>query len=145
VKMGKNIYAAAKKLEKSQTVLTGIKRNYTPNAPDLGEGRGPQWQGMHVTKSATVRGGRLPAGLAPKLHERHATDVFAGMVRVRHTYQKATQTQFMTWRMISTKNPKGWMHPGIQAHNLAEKVAAHIQTQAPKLIARMVKAMERGI
>lgn len=92
----------------------------------------------------TKWGGRLPKGLAPKLLPEelqrptginiHKTDIFAGMVRVRHTYEKATQTQYMTWRTISTNNPEGWHHPGIEARNLAEQVRDYVIDVAPKII-----------
>jgi hypothetical protein len=124
VKLGKSIHRAAMKLKESVT---------SHNAK--GERTKTVWGGKK---------GRLPAGLAPKLHERHATDIFAGMARVRHVYQKSTDTQYMTWRTISTKNPEGWMHPGIQARHLSRQVAEHIQRQAPLLVARMVRAMEAG-
>lgn len=123
VQLGKSIHAAAKKLQATKTSTSAAGKSTTA------------WGGKK---------GRLPAGMAPKLHERHTTDIFAGMVRVRHTYQKATQTQYMTWRTISTRKPEGWMHPGIQARNLSRRVAEHVQKQAPLLVARMVKAMEAG-
>jgi hypothetical protein len=120
VVLGKNIHARAKQLAATRTVT------------------------HKVGKSTTMWGERLPEGLAPKLHERHATDIFAGMVRIRHTYERATQTQYMTWRTISTRNPRGWMHPGIIARGLADQVTEWVEKQAAVLIGRMLQAMERG-
>lgn len=52
----------------------------------------------------TAWGGRLDAGLAPMLRPRHVTDIYAGMVRVQKTYERATEGRLMTFRMISN-NP----------------------------------------
>ena len=69
----------------------------------------------------TRYGGRLDAGLAPLLRPRHATDIFAGMIREEKVYERATQDQFMTFRVISqdpgthrydTKSRRGGGHPG---------------------------------
>lgn len=78
-------------------------------------------------------GGRLDEGHAPIMRGRHVTDIFAGMVRQEKTYKGATQSSYMTWRMIST-NPRthrydadgtkmgqtmerNWTHPGLRARN----------------------------
>lgn len=97
----------------------------------------------------TQWGDRLPEGMAPKLRERHATDIFAGMVRETKKYGTATQSQFVTFRMIST-NPKtkrwdtmsksnkfgrgtpqgtaevNWTHPGLVARKLFEKTNQYL-------------------
>jgi len=87
-------------------------------------------------------GGKLEAGLAPilrpprpehrdpRMRRGHKTDIYAGMVRVREKYQKATQTQYMTFRTISTRVPDGWIHPGINARNLAAKVEEWVSKNA---------------
>ena len=66
-------------------------------------------------------GGSLPAGLAPLLRPHHATDIFAGMRRERKTYEKATQSQYMTFRTISTGSP-GWLRPATPGVHLAAQV-----------------------
>lgn len=78
-------------------------------------------------------GGRLAKGVggAEPLRPRHKTDLYEGIIREVKTYAKATQSQLMSFRMIST-NPKSfreddaggapqmnWIHPGIVARKLA--------------------------
>lgn len=93
----------------------------------------------------TKWGDALPAGEAPKVRARHATDLFAGMIRLEKTYERSTQSSFATFRVISS-NPmshrydaegvrsgkskagafnvmgntkeRNWTHPGIQAREL---------------------------
>lgn len=82
-------------------------------------------------------GGRLAAGAggADLLRARHVTDIFAGMVREEKTYEKATQSQFTTFRTISN-NPesfredeggKNWTHPGITARHLIPEAKAYME------------------
>lgn len=87
----------------------------------------------------TLWGGRLPAGLAPRLKPHHHSDIYAGMVRVAKKYQKATQAQYMTFRTISTGSP-GWVRKETQGIHLMEKVQAHMQSILPG----MVEAFLRG-
>lgn len=98
----------------------------------------------------TQWGGRLDADLAPALRQRHAGDIFAGMVRQTKKYEKATGAQYVSFRMISN-NPgsfrwdsqsksvkfgrgtsqgtqeKNWTHPGITARHLFPKTQAYLQ------------------
>lgn len=96
--------------------------------------------------------GRLPGGLAAKLRPWHKGDIYAGMYKTRATYAAGRQTGgYMTFRTISTnvqtfRDEKGakvyrgnkpwvprkwanWIHPGLRARNLAERVANEIQSQ----------------
>ena len=119
VAIGTAIYAKAKKL----------KATVKP-----GPGKQTKWGGRLDTKGMGV----------PLLKKHHAGDIFAGMVRSRHTYKKSTQTQYMTWRTISTRNPNGWRHPGIEAHGLANQVEDWIVANAPRIIKRAVRAAMSG-
>jgi hypothetical protein len=90
------------------------------------------------SRAGTHYGGRLPAGMAPKLASHHKSDIYAGMVRVRHTYERATQTQYRTWRTISERNTEGWKHPGIEARHLAKKVDEYVRKMAPRAIRAVI-------
>lgn len=92
-----------------------------------------------TNRHETVWGERLEEGWAPKLKPEHATDPFAGMVRMQKTYEKDTQSQYMTFRTISTQVQNGWIHPGIKARNLVEKVREHVATIAPKAALRLIR------
>jgi len=82
-------------------------------------------------------GGRLAPGTggAELLRARHVTDIFSGMVREEKTYEKATQSQFTTFRTISN-NPesfredeggRNWTHPGITARHLVPEAKAYME------------------
>jgi len=88
---------------------------------------------------------RLPGGMAPKLKDHHATDIFAGMIREEKTYEKATQSQYFTFRTISTHITRrtslgwvrvpatiGWAVPAIQARGYAKKVSEFVEKIAPE-------------
>jgi hypothetical protein len=110
--LGKQIYKAAKLL-----------------APTTGmPGKPIQW------------GGRLAAGMAPKLRPHHHSDIYAGMVKQTKVYKKATQNQYTTFRMISTGSP-GWQHKGTMGAMLVPKVLEVILREAPKLIAASLKGV----
>lgn len=66
------------------------------------------------------RGGKLLGS------SQHASDPFAGMVRQQETYEKATQSQYTTFRTISTQTSIGWYHPGITARHLAREVSTYV-------------------
>jgi hypothetical protein len=85
----------------------------------------------------TTYGGRLPEGLAPKLKPHHKTDIYAGMIRERKTYVKATQSQYMTFRMISTGSP-GWRRPTTKGRFFSEQVGEYVQRMAPQAFAAFV-------
>jgi hypothetical protein len=87
-------------------------------------------------------GGRLPKGTAgaTPLRPRHKTDLYEGIIREEKKYQTATQSQLMSFRMIST-NPgsfredaaggapqMNWMHPGIVARRLIPETETYVQT-----------------
>lgn len=123
--LGKDVYAAAKRLTATRTMAQTSPRS-------------------GGTIMETRWGGRLPPGLAPKLAEHHKTDIFAGMVRMRHTYARATQTQYGTWRTISESNPEGWRHPGIEARNIARSVEEWVQRHGPRIAANAIKQVLTG-
>ncbi len=104
-KLGRDVYRAAKKL--------------APSTSD--------------PYDKTTWGGRLPAGMAPKLKPHHATDIFAGMVRMQKTYKNATQNQYMTFRTISTGSP-GWIRPATPGVHYAEQVSTFILDLVPKVL-----------
>ena len=81
----------------------------------------------------------------PLLAPHHSTDIFAGMRRTQKQYKTATQGQYTTFRMISEANPNGWMHPGITARNLAQKVEASIGEMLDRVVVSAVRsAIGRG-
>lgn len=88
----------------------------------------------------TTYGGRLPAGLAPKLKPHHKTDIYAGMIRERKTYEKKTQGQYMTFRMISTGSP-GWRRKKTTGRFFSAKVSDYVQKVAPQAFSAFVEGL----
>lgn len=116
-KMGRDVYGAAKKLAA------------TTSAP----GRG------------SVYGGRLKAGTggaSPMANKvtgaAHKTDIYAGMIREEKTYEGATQSQYTTFRTISTGVQDGsWIRQRIPARHYAEDVSAFAAELIPKAFAAL--------
>lgn len=137
--LGKDIYKHAKGLSATST---RISTYYAMTGPLP---RSPQ------TVSKTKWGARLPAGLAPilrppdpthkdkRMRRGHVTDIYSGMVRIRHKYEKATQTQYMTWRTISTRVKDGWIHPGIRARNFSDEVERYVHLIAKSALKNILK------
>lgn len=89
--------------------------------------------------SATQWGDRLPEGLAPKLSEKHSTDIFAGMVKQEKKYKGATQSTYTTFRVISDGVPDKWHHPGIEPSRLADEVEKYVEKIAPLAFAALME------
>jgi len=128
VKMGKAIYEQARKLEAKQRLghynpLTGRRSTYFIG----GTKKNPELERV------------------PKLAPWHSTDIFAGMRRERKTYEKATQSQYVTFRTISEAVETGWIHPGIQARHLRDQVEQHIQSIVGKIVQASVKSAIKGV
>lgn len=99
-------------------------------------------------------GERLPAELTGLLKPHHKSDIYAGMIREEKTYEKATQSSYMTFRMISTHRTMsvpgsgkrnrlirvpstiGWMRTATPGTHFAEKASEH----AGKIATGAVKA-----
>jgi hypothetical protein len=53
---------------------------------------------------------------------KHKTAMLAGVTRSEKIYESATQGKYKSFRRVSdTSDPLSWIHPGIEAQNLAEK------------------------
>mgnify|MGYP001581022848 FL=1 len=51
----------------------------------------------------------------------HKSNIYEGMVKIQKTYEKATQSKYMTFRRVSDlSDPMAWIHPGFNAKNFAE-------------------------
>jgi|WetSurMetagenome_2_1015567.scaffolds.fasta_scaffold32790_2 hypothetical protein len=103
------------------------------------------------TKTASRKGATLPSSQGgPLLRPHHTTGIYTGMSRTRKPYvnvqtgKTTTQPQYGTFRRISTSNPSGWLHPGIEPHGFAEQVNQHVERIAPTVIAQAIKAALDG-
>lgn len=112
-KLGEKVYGAAKKLKPTKGMPGG----------------------------GVAYGGRLQAGLAPLLKPHHKSDIYAGMVKEAKTYVKATQSQYVTFRMISTGS-EGWIRPATEGRKLVQKVSEFTARLAPQAFAAYVSALK---
>lgn len=56
----------------------------------------------------------------------HKSNKNSGMVRIVKSYQKARQSQYMTFRRVSDKSdPASWMHPGYHGAHIADKLESY--------------------
>ncbi len=117
-KLGRDVYGEAKKLK--ATVSDPYK--------------GTKWGGRLTASDMEKLG-------VPKLKPHHAVPIFQGMVRERKTYEKARQTQYMTFRTISTLVPTGWIRPATEGRHYGQKVAEYVRQTAPAALEAYVKGM----
>ena len=96
-------------------------------------------------------GGKLPAqgapGSNPTSGYRHKNQKHEGMVRIEKQYKAATQSQYMTFRVVSEKSaPGSWIHPGYEAHYIARGVSDFCRPAVEALIGAAAEAdLQRAI
>lgn len=91
--MPKDVYGVAKKLNPYQSGAGNTSLNWQSPA-------GKSWTGYQ-----------------------HKTNYYNGMVRIVKSYQRATQSQYMTFRRVSDKSdPMSWWHPGYHGAHIAESL-----------------------
>jgi hypothetical protein len=106
-KLGKTVYAAAKKLAPTTGMPYG----------------GTSWGEKLNTSDFGI----------PLLKPHHKSDIYSGMYRMQKTYEAATQNYYMTFRTISTRphHRDSWIRKPFPARHLAKQVAAYVQKIAP--------------
>jgi len=85
----------------------------------LKQGNGMSWGGKLTGTEAKYAPGQNPTS-----GYQHKSGKYEGMVRIEKTAAKATQSKYMTFRVVSdNSDPGSWIHPGYKAHNIAKSVA----------------------
>lgn len=122
---GRDLYKVAQRL-KSQVIDQAGK--VLARGESLSESQVLNVMGRHNIKN-------------PLLRPHHKSSIYAGMIKERKKYQRATQSQYVTFRRISTRvTTKGsWIHPGIQARHLIDDVASYLEQEAPNFIDDILK------
>lgn len=87
----------------------------------------------HVNQNIYQWGGRLPAGLAPKLKPSHKTDIYAGMHRFDTSSGKQKSSAYVTFRIMGQWSA-GWIVPAKPGLHLAKTVANNLKPVAEKVI-----------
>lgn len=121
--MPPHVYARAKTLEPSRLLAPGSKMP----AQRLSA------SGHLVAQHSYEWGGRLPSGMAPKLKPSHATDPFAGMVKMGEG-NSSRAAGYMTFRTMSESQNGKWLIPQKPGLHLARGVADQIGRIAPQFI-----------
>lgn len=90
-------------------------------------------------------GGRLPAQGLPGQNKtsgyQHKNQIHEGMVRIEKTYRAATQSKYMTFRVVSSKSdPGSWIHPGYKAHHIAQGVADFCRPAVEDMVGKAAEA-----
>lgn len=97
--------------------------------------------GHMVAQHSYQWGGRLPAGLAPKLKPSHATDPYAGMVRfdtsTMKNGKKVRSSAYLTFRVMS-ETSSGWVIPARPGLYLVKKVSDDLQPVLEDVVGQAV-------
>lgn len=87
-------------------------------------------------------GGRLtgtemahPPGQNKTTGYQHKAGKYEGMVRVRKRYANATQSKYLTFRVVSDQSdPQSWWHPGYKAHHFARNVSEYTKPAVEDMV-----------
>jgi len=120
--MPPEIYAKAKALEKSRVLSMGMRPSQQAQASAGGYLYTP-----YVAQAKYQWGGRLEAGLAPKLKEHHTTDIYAGMTRFNTSSGKQKSSQYLTFRIMGEWQTNKWLIPEQPGLKLAEQATEGAQ------------------
>jgi hypothetical protein len=126
--MPRDIYAAARQLKPTMSKKIALDLFGTEHYSKIvkyGESLNSQQHALLLAKHSG--------------HPRHKSiSIYEGMYRVQATYGKATQSQYLTFRMVSeNSSPDSWWHPGRAAQPHVQWV---IDFCRPKIEARLRKA-----
>jgi len=135
-KLGKMVYALAKELQPYATIYEG----YPGAAPAFARGG---YFGEDYPEEAGLTGAgrakrlQFPVeefGTVAHMHAKY----YGGMVRNEKTYERATQSQYFTFRTISTRGP-AWKHPGLPGKKLGEQVSQYVAKIADESFSAFAK------
>lgn len=74
----------------------------------------------------------------------HKHSIYEGMRKEEKTYEKSTQSQYISFRRISNlSDPNSWIHPGFQALNLGDKalVKTEIDVVTENIAAKFLEGL----
>ena len=80
-------------------------------------------------------------GQNPTSGYQHKNGKYEGMSKISKTYEKATQSKYMTFRVVTSNSPAGsWIHPGYPAYHIAQGVSDFCKGQVEQMIAQAAMA-----
>lgn len=129
--MPSSVYALAQNLNQSSITST-----YSTPSVQTG------MKGVSVKRRNYLWGGALPAGLAPKLKPHHATDPYAGMVRMKtNAPGSPTSSAYLTFRVMGEWS-NGWLVGARPGQRIAAGVAEKMR---PAFESAIAKAVQSGL
>jgi len=83
--------------------------------------------------------GRFPPQVRPGYGRwggyQHKTGIYQGIIRQQKTYEKATQSHYTSFRMVSDRSEaNSWIHPGFVARNFAEEALQEFESRLDDFI-----------
>jgi hypothetical protein len=105
--------------------VSSMASKYLTTSRVTGAGTRISATGATVAQKKYAWGTSLPAGLAPKLNPSHATDPYAGMVRMDNSTGKQKSSKYLTFRIMSERST-GWIIPAQPGRYIAKKVADEV-------------------
>ena len=127
VKLGRAVHKAAKKLTDYS-----IRDSLTENSP--------QRKNLRL-RTKGIRAGLAPGQKAiPLLRAHHKSNIYQGMIRESHTYEKSTQNTYTTFRTISTGTTEGWIRGPIAPRRYLDQVSEYVGRIAPMQIEAFLEA-----
>lgn len=114
-KMPKEVYDVAKNLSETKSNIGSKKVIY---GSSLKEAQLPKdFQGKKTRQEIKDAEGKVIYGAY-----KHKSNIYSGITKTQKTYEKATQSQYFSFRRVSeNSDPLSWIHPGLMAKNFAEK------------------------
>jgi hypothetical protein len=85
---------------------------------------------LSVPQDKYAWGERLAPGLAPKLKASHATDPYAGMVRMDTSTGKQKLSNYLTFRVMSERQTGKWIIPAQPGRYIVKKAVEDVQAKA---------------
>lgn len=125
------------------TAIHQVVKHLAPTISRPGHLKGKK--GLTSTYGERLHPGMKMSKQAQKIMSRkerphHKSSIYEGMIRKQKTYEGATQNQYTTFRRISSKVRVGWIHPGITARKLGDKVGRYVAKIQADLIRQATKA-----
>jgi hypothetical protein len=126
--MPPGVYAEARALDASKITGHG-KRVSGTGAHDI------RTKQQYLVRQRKYQwGGRLPAGLAPKMNKAHKSDPFAGMVRFETSTKGSKSSTYLTFRVMAEGQP-GWIVAAKPGLNLVKGVVDVLKIDAERVFA----------
>lgn len=125
--MPSHVYALARNLAPSVVLPPGSVKPATRVSAN----------GSVVPQHSYKWGGRLPAGLTPKLKQSHHSDIHAGMVRMDTSSGKSKSSAYLTFRIMGEWS-SGWVVGPREGLYLARGVAEGLQPVLEQAVGQAV-------